>query len=173
MVRLVFCCRWTYLRHQSSSDWWSVPCLVPAMLILPEPRQMRSGIQDTTRAMSGSADWLPLGGHRAGQASARSLRRSVFRVIPRSRAAWSLLPSSDPLERLLQQPQDLGLRGQRAACRRGCDAGGVPTSRAGGGLPFGLCTSPGPTPFRNSVHSLGRRLEGQAASFRFSLKRRS
>ena len=39
---------------------------------------------------------VPLGGHQIGQAQARSLRRSVFRVIPRSRAAWSLLPSVDP-----------------------------------------------------------------------------
>jgi len=33
---------------------------------------------------------------RSDRPSARSLRRSVFRVIPRSRAAWSLLPSVDP-----------------------------------------------------------------------------
>ena len=39
---------------------------------------------------------VPLGGHQIGQAQARSLSRSVFRVIPRSRAAWNLLPSVDP-----------------------------------------------------------------------------
>jgi hypothetical protein len=38
----------------------------------------------------------PSSGIRSDRPSARSLSRSVFRVIPRSRAAWSLLPSVDP-----------------------------------------------------------------------------
>ena len=44
----------------------------------------------------GASSSSPSADIRSDRPSARSLSRSVFRVIPRSRAAWSLLPSVDP-----------------------------------------------------------------------------
>jgi hypothetical protein len=44
----------------------------------------------------GASSSSPRADIRSDRPSARSLSRSVFRVIPSSRAAWSLLPSVDP-----------------------------------------------------------------------------
>ena len=77
----------------------------PAALIDATDRQAghsgsRAGYDGITpdpaaAGQEGASSSSPSADIRSDRPSARSRRRSVFRVIPRSRAAWSLLPSVD------------------------------------------------------------------------------